>query len=129
MSNAINDYPDTLLQGSAAIYSLYDKPREEDVNTRQTAFMLTRPMKLAGPVSQTSLRQLKNVGTWNESAGSKVKTVVYVSEDQRTWYELQSRFGAAARYFRLALYIKMLPTERLSGTILSEQARRVKNMR
>ena len=129
MSNAINDYPDTLLQGSATIYSLYDKPREEDVNTRQTAFMLTRPMKLAGPVSQTSLRQLKNVGTWNESAGSKVKTVVYVSEDQRTWYELQSRFGAAARYFRLALYIKMLPTERLSGTILSEQARRVKNMR
>lgn len=135
MLNAVNDYPDYLLQGSDGyLYSFYEKPREEEVVTRQLAFMLTRPMKLAGPVSQASLRQLMNVGTWKkrDAQGNElscVKTEIYLSEDMQTWFPDISRFGAAARYYRLALYIKMLPTERLSGTILTEQPRRSNNMR
>lgn len=128
--SAINDYPDYLLQGADHyIYSLYHKDREEDVDTQQLAFMLTRPMKFGGPVSQASLRQLKNVGWWDETAGSCVKTKVYISPDCRTWYPITSRFGAAARFFRLALYIKMLPSERLSGTILTAQERRDNHIR
>lgn len=134
MRNAINDYPDYLLQGmDGNLYSFYEKPREEQINTRQLGFLLTRPMKLAGPVSQTSLRQLMNVGTWDPGTDqtplSVVKTQVYISSDMRTWYNDISRFGAAARYYRLALFVKMLPTERLSGTILTEQPRRSNNMR
>lgn len=130
MLNAVNDYPDYLLQGSDGyLYSFYEKPREEEVGTRQLAFMLTRPMKLAGPVSQASLRKLMNVGTWNKSGGSMVKTELYLSEDMQTWFPDISRFGAAARYYRLAIFVKMLPTERLSGTILTEQPRRSNNMR
>lgn len=135
MWNAVNDYPDYLLQGSDGyLYSFYEKPREEEVGTRQLAFMLTRPMKLAGPVSQASLRQLMNVGTWKkrDAQGNElscVKTELYLSEDMQTWFPDISRHGAAARYYRLALFIKMLPTERLSGTILTEQPRRSNNMR
>lgn len=133
VTNTVNDYPDYLLQGVEGIrrvlYSLYEKPREEEVSGRQTAFLLTRPMKLAGPVSQASLRQLMNVGDWNEAGGSMVKTEIYLSSDMRTWYNDISRFGAAARYYRLALYIKMLPTERLSGTLLTSQERRNNNIR
>lgn len=127
VTNTVNNYPDYLLQSGHTLYSLYDKPREEEVTARQTAFLLTRPMKLAGPVSQSSLRQLMNVGMW--SAGSVVKTEVYLSGDMRTWYNDKSRFGAAARYYRLALFIKMRPTERLSGTILTDQERRGNHMR
>lgn len=146
MERAINNYPDYLLQGSIwdeeqqewinenYVYSFYGKPREEEVADRSLAFLLTRPMKLSGPVSQTSLRQLINVGTWKKrdmqgNELSCVKTEVYVSEDQNRWYADISRHGAAARYYRLALYIKMLPTERLSGTILTEQERRSHNFR
>lgn len=150
MNNAVNNYPDYLLQGTFTetvelegqepqtvthnyIYSFYEKPLEVNVAKRSLAFLLTRPMKLAGPVSQASLRQLMNVGMWDEgtalSQWSKVKTEIYVSSDMKTWYSDVSRFGAAARYFRLALYIKMLPTERLSGTILTTQERRGNNMR
>lgn len=134
MINAVNDYPDYLLQGyNGKLYSFYEKPREEEVEARTLAFLLTRPMKLAGPVSQASLRQLMNVGTWDEGTSSNplscVKTEIYLSEDMKNWYSDISRFGAAARYYRLALYIKMLPTERLSGTILTEQPRRTNNMR
>ena len=70
-----------------------------------------------------------NVGDWNEAGGSVVKTDIYLSSDMRTWYNDISRFGAAARYYRLALYIKMLPTERLSGTLLTSQERRNNNIR
>lgn len=142
MTNAVNNYPDYLLQGTVTVngtpqtrlYSFYEKQREEEVSVRSLAFLLTRPMKLAGPVSQSSLRQLKNVGTWlkEDAQGNElscVKTEVYLSEDIQKWYSDISRHGAAARYYRLALYIKMLPTERLSGTILTEQERRSNNIR
>lgn len=131
--NTINDYPDYLLQGDNYLYSLYNKQREEDINTRQLAFLLTRPMKLAGPVSKASLRQLKNVGLWDEGTVqtplSCVKVKIYLSDDMRTWYEDNSRFGTAAKYYRLALFIKMLPSERLSGTIITTQDRRTNNFR
>ena len=142
MTGAVNNYPDYLLQGTVTVegttqnrlYSYYEKPREENVAERQLGFVLTRPMKLAGPVSQASLRQLMNVGTWmkKDAQGNElscVKTEVYLSEDMQTWFPDISRYGAAARYYRLALFIKMLPTERLSGTILTEQERRSHNMR
>ena len=60
---------------------------------------------------------------------SCVKTEVWLSDDLYKWYRMASRFGAAAKYFRLALYIKMLPAERLSGTIISDQERRTNNLR
>jgi hypothetical protein len=151
IKNAVNNYPDYFLQGDTTeiiqeegeepqtvtvrkVFSLYEKLREDEVGNRQLAFVLTRPLKLAGPVSQASLRELMNVGMWQEKDNngnnlSCVKTQVYVSSDLRKWYRDESRFGAAARYYRLALYIKMLPTERLSGTIITSQERRGDNMR
>lgn len=137
VQTAVNDYPDYLLYGeslsggdrSACIRSLYGKPREEEVTVRQTAFLLTRPMKLAGPDTVVSLRELVNVGVWDEAGGSCVKTELWLSDNMRDWHEASSRFGAAARYWRLALYIRMLPTERLSGTIIMEQERRTNNQR
>lgn len=145
MTGAVNNYPDYLMQGTVweqggtpldpvmmmkkKVFSFYGKQREEEVADRQLGFLLTRPMKLAGPVSKTSLRQLMNVGMWNKAEGSAVKTEIYLSDDLQTWYPDISRFGAAAKYYRLALYVKMLPTERLSGTILTEQPRRTNNFR
>lgn len=132
--NIINNYPDFLLQAyDNTVYSFYNKQKEEDVQTRQLAFVLTRPMKLSGPVSKASLRQLKNVGFWDEGTQqtplSLVKTELWLSDDMKTWYQDESRFGAAAKYYRLAIFIKMLPSERLSGTIITTQDRRTNNFR
>lgn len=141
MKHAVSDYPDYLVQGTTlingvalnCIYSFYEKPREEEVAGRSLCFLLTRPMKLSGPVTKDSLRQLMNVGTWNKGTTqlplSCVKTKLYLSDDINIWYEDVSRFGAAAKYYRIALFIKMLPSERLSGTILEAQPRRTNNMR
>lgn len=141
IDNAVNDYPDYLLQGmvtvtvdgvekkESRVYSLYNKSPEDGLVFRRLGFLLTRPMKLGGPVTVTSLRQLMNVGRWDKSSGSLVKTEAFVSSDLSEWYPLGSRFGAAAKFFRLALYVKMKPLERLSGTILTVQDRRENNMR
>ena len=134
MSNAANFYPDYLLQSGTTVYSLYKKKREEEVTERQKAFLLTRPMKLAGPLTVSSLRELVNVGMWQkkDTSGnnlSTVKTEIWYSDDLYKWYPALSRFGAAAKYCRIALYINMLPTERLSGTIITEQERRDNNKR
>lgn len=138
MTNAVNNYPDYLIQGLTddshqRVYSFYEKKREEEVTGRQLGFLLTRPMKLSGPTAKASLRQLMHVGIWNKGTTlnplSCVKTEIWLSDDLQTWYSDISRFGTAAKYYRLALYIKMLPTERLSGTILTEQPRRTKNLK
>lgn len=149
MTSAVNNYPDYLLNGytertvevegeqptvvlDRKIYSFYGKPLEEDLNNGFVmAFLLTRPMKFGGPVSQASLRELVNVGMWNNSAEPKslVKTEIYLSDDLQHWYNATSRFGAAARYFRLALFLKMKPRERLSGTVITSQERRGNNLR
>ncbi len=129
MVRAVNAYPDTLLQdGSGTVYSLYGKNEEED-GTLEKAFLVTRPMKLGGVLTVASLRELVNVGVWNRNDGEVVKTDVWVSDDLLSWHLLGSRFGSAAKYFRVGLYMKMLPTSRLSGTVLREQERRDENYR
>lgn len=136
----VNNYPDYLLQSGDNVFSLYGKAIEQTLVNRSTnpdlqrAFLLTRPMKLAGPLSVTSIRELVNVGMWKEKVGtgetaSEVKTVIWVSDNLQDWYVVGSRFGAAAKYFRIGLFINMLPTERLSGTIITEQERRTDNKR
>ena len=129
VTNVVSDYPDYLLQAGDKVYTLYGKPREDEITARKMAFMLTRPMKLAGPLTVTSLRELVNVGMWDRDGGSIVKTVVWVSDDLHSWYVRSSRFGAAARYYRIGLFIKMKPVERLSGTIVMQQERRTDNKR
>ena len=130
IARAVRSYPDCLLQDTDnKVYTLYNKEREDEVSARKKGFLITRPMKLSGPVSVKSLRELVNVGCWSKKNGSRVKTQVFVSDNLEDWYTMASRFGAAAKYFRIALYIEMLPTERLSGTILYDQERRNENAR
>jgi hypothetical protein len=93
-------------------------------------------MKMAGPLTVSSLRELVNVGVWDKLTKdgqgnplSTVKTEIWYSDDLQRWYPSVSRFGAAAKYCRIALYISMLPTERLSGTIITEEERRDNNKR
>lgn len=135
MEASVSDYPDNLLRATTGkyLYTLYGKPSEDQISSRQRAFILTRPIKMAGPLTVSSLRELVNVGMWDRGTQQNplkpVQTVVWLSDDLLTWHEMSSRFGAAAKYFRIGLFINMLPTERLSGTIITEQERRTENLR
>lgn len=127
---AVRSYPDCLLQDDdSTVYSLYNKKDETEVEGGQLAFLLTRPMKLAGPVSVSSLRELVNVGYWGRQDQSCVKAQVFISDNLYDWHEAGSRFGTSAKYIRIALYINQKATERLSGTIIRIQERRGENAR
>lgn len=130
--SVVNNYPDYLLQTSdnaKTLYSLYDDVQEETYADRVLGFLLTRPMKLAGPLAVSSLRELKHVGWWSEKYGSCVKMLLLTSDNLFDWYVVQSRFGMAAKYWRMALFVKMQPRERLSGTIIRKEDRRTENLR
>lgn len=127
---SVSDYPDSLLQGSTGIVrSLYDKPDESEAGNGNRAFLLTRPLKLTGPVGVGSIKELLSVGVWDESQGSIVKTRLFMSDNLIDWYEAGSRFGAAAKYYRIGLYLRLHSADRLSGTIVRYQERRGSNMR
>ena len=141
MKAVVANYPDYIMQHENKVYTLYGKDLEESLinraansNDLQRAFILSRPIKLSGPLTVSSLRELVNVGTWEKTVAqnltpSEVKTSIWLSDDLVNWHLMESRFGAAAKYFRIGLFINMLPTERLSGTILTEQERRTNNLR
>jgi len=135
VKRVVNAYPDYLLQTDTTsqtdpgmVYSLYNKTREESVSTRKAGMLCTRPIKLGGVLTVASLRELRNVGVWDEGTAavplSAVKTKVLVSDDLKSWCELTSRVGLGAKYYRIALFVYLLPSERLSGTVVVEQERR-----
>ena len=133
VEDVVKNYPDYLLQTTDhqqnnKMFSLYHKTREEDVTGRKRGFLLSRPMKFDGMLTVSSLREMVNVGMWDKSL-SAVKTVVWVSDDLYHWYLITSRFGAAAKYFRIGLFTNLLPSERLSGTVVRIQERRDNNLR
>lgn len=125
--NAVNDYPDYLLQDTSGyLYSLYDKPEDALSDDTLPCFLLTRPLKLDDPMAVKSVMQIMNTGTLQPS---NVSLRLYVSDDLRTWYPKTSRQGEAAKYFRLAVYASLAPYERLTGTVLVTQLRRTERIR
>lgn len=126
-NNAVNDYPDYLLQDTKGyLYSLYDKPEDSLSEETLPCFLLTRPLKLDDPMAVKSVMQIMNVGTF---APVNLSLRLYVSDDLRTWYQKTSRQGEAAKYFRIAVYASLAPYERFTGTVVITQPRRTERIR
>lgn len=125
----VRDYPHSLIAISTGS-AYYPHNDEADAgNDHYAGYMLTRPVKFGEPLTVHSLREMKHVGYWNEADGSSVRMELLMSDDMINWYLAGSRFGAAAKYWRWALYVCMTPQERLSGTVVRTQQRRDNNLR
>lgn len=127
----VRDYPHALIATSSGkSYHLHNDTADNDTApAHYNGYMLTRPVKFGEPLTVHSLREMKHVGYWNEAGGSSVRMELLMSDDMINWYLAGSRFGAAAKYWRWALYVCMTPQERLSGTVVRTQQRRDNNLR
>lgn len=129
----VRDYPDYILgNDSGTLYSMIAVGDESYYAIQRMGVLITRPVKFSGPVGIDSIREFKNVGKWDSARSnlpSSVETMLFFSDDMIHWKKASSRFGMAAKYWRWAIVVKLLPTERLSGTIIRTQPRRTDNTR
>jgi hypothetical protein len=123
------DYPDSIVQTtSGKLYSLYGKEDINELNTQRMGFAITRPLKCGHALSLKTIMQVKNL--WAKVSGaSSVQYKIYGSNDNATYYQLKSRFGKPYKYYRMALFVNMLPKESISGTVLVIEERRTNKLR
>lgn len=123
------DYPDSIVQTtSGKLYSLYGKEDINELNAQRMGFAITRPLKCGHALSLKTIMQVKNL--WAKaSSSSSVQYKIYGSNDNITYYQLKSRFGKPYKYYRMALFVNMLPKESISGTVLVIEERRTNKLR
>jgi hypothetical protein len=123
------DYPDSIVQTtSGKLYSLYGKEDINELNAQRMGFAITRPLKCGHALSLKTIMQVKNL--WAKVSGaSSVQYKIYGSNDNITYYQLKSRFGKPYKYYRMALFVNMLPKESISGTVLVIEERRTNKLR
>lgn len=123
------DYPDSIVQTtSGKLYSLYGKEDINELNAQRMGFAITRPLKCGHALSLKTIMQVKNL--WAKVSGaSSVQYKIYGSNDNITYYQLKSRFGKPYKYYRMAIFVNMLPKESISGTVLVIEERRTNKLR
>lgn len=121
---AVNNYPDYIIEDEeGCLYSLYRKKDEEDADTRQKGFLLTRPLKLSSAIAMKVIKNEMVYGQWTERYGSSVRISMMVSNDLHLWYPRTSVGGSSFKFVRLAVYTNLLPSERLSSAVIVDDTR------
>lgn len=124
--NVVNNYPDTLLQGSGTIFSLTNRPNINDDTATYSGLMITRPMKFENGLGMKSLMQVKNL---RQMQGT-LQLSVYASNDIEHWVQLSSLRGTPWKYFRFRFdFSNMKATDRFAGSVIITQERRTDKLR
>lgn len=135
VSNALNNYPDYLVQIEAneeleedGVFSMAErKDINEDSNT-YTASIVSRPLKLENAIALKSIMQAKHI--IDLSTGASMKWMVEASNNTKTWVQLTSLRGIPWKYYRFTYtFFSLAATDTFSGTILITQERRTNRMR
>lgn len=126
---SVSDYPDTIIQDELGkLYSLYNKKDVSSESERLYGVVFTRPLKMGEAMTMKAVRQINSVASHGKG-DSFVKYMIYGSNDNVTYYRMGSRFGKPYKYYRLAIYTKLMPKESLSGTVMTIENRRNHKLR
>lgn len=115
----VNAYPDYYLQGTGnVVYTLLNKPDEEDDANQYAGRVRTRPLKLGSALQLKTLRQLKHLMMMHTTA--EINISLYVSNDLHTWVEIESVGGKGYKYYKIEYTFSSLwATDRYTGTALT----------
>lgn len=127
IKTVVNDYPDNLIQETGGdVYSLLNKPDENEDQSSYSGMILTRPMKLENGLSLKTIMDLKNVFTMEGT----ITLFIYGSNNCKNWMEVNSLTGVPWKYYRFKIvFSNMKATDRFSGTVLVTQERRTNKLR
>lgn len=118
-------YPTPLVQIGTTLYTFGN---EVDNNTLRNGLLLTRPIDMGEPFAMKKLRDLRMHYTrFHED--TKCKVVVFVSNDNRHWFELTSLRQGSYKYYRFGVVTTMSDDDRLSGMAVRYDLNRTNKLR
>lgn len=121
-----NNYPDSLIQSGADIYSLVHRVGRDQDEEVYAAKMVSRPLKLGNGTALKSIMQTKHVKQMQGTVAFRV----FGSNDLTTWKELLSLRGVPWKYYRFSYDFEGLSAaDTFAGTLLVVQERRTNKLR
>lgn len=107
---------------------LYDFSGNIDNSTIREGLLLTRPIDFGEPFAMKKLHDMRLHYT-KYSKDTKVRMVVYVSNDKVNWYVLPSLRKGSFKYYRIALVTRMTDDDTLSGMVVRYSLERTNKLR
>jgi hypothetical protein len=133
VTNAVNSYPDYLLQIGTTVYSLLERP---DINADSTSGttntytckIVSRPMKFENSLALKSLIRVRNI--YQLSPNATIALRVYVSNNLDNWMEIHSLTGMPWKYFKFEYnFTLMRAVDHFDGAVIVTQERRTNKLR
>ena len=120
----INGYPDTLLQNATGeVYSLLDRPNINDDTNTYACSLSSRPMKWENSAALKTLNRVKVIFD-QQSTTTKIRLVMYGSNDCVAWQRVTSLRGRGFKYWKFNINLSGLrASDSLSGVLIETQER------
>lgn len=129
VTNAVNNYPDYLLQSGTKLYSLLNRPNINSLEEQSNSYsgqMITRPLKLENALALKSIMQIKHI----KDMDGDMTLRIFASNNLRDWCELNSLRGVPWKYYKFRYdFSNLSATDRFAGSILITQERRTNKLR
>lgn len=120
LKRSLNSYPDCYLQcenGDAdATYNFSVIDDVNDINTRTLGVIISRAFDLGQPGVLKTIMQIKHRGNYNKEY---LRYILYGSRDHINYVPISSLKGSSFKSYKIAILLKLLPTERLNSTIFA----------
>jgi hypothetical protein len=131
VENAINNYPDHLLQSGEHVFSLLNRVNINDDNGTYAATMTTRPMKFENALALKSIMQIIHI---KQIESGTVTMRIFASnnldKDSTTWVELHSLRGEPWKYYKFRFdFANWKATDTFAGSVVVTQERRIEKLR
>ena len=133
VTNAINDYPDYLLQSGNDVYSLLKRSNINSSEERDNSYagrMITRPMKLENAFALKKLIQVMNVKQIEGTLSLRIFASNNISRETGSWLELYSLLGMPWKYYKFQYdFTNLKATDRFAGSVVVTQEVRTNKLR
>ena len=119
ITRTLNSYPDCYLQArdvlGCPVYNFSHIDDVNDINTRTFGIVVSRSIDLDTPGVLKTIMQINHRGYF---ADDNVRMVLLGSRDEQNYVRVRSLKSTSYKTYKIALFLNLLPTERLSWTDL-----------
>ena len=127
-TNSAMDGSMALLQDADGnLWQVGGQPDENDINTRQFGFYVSRPLRFGTDDMKTLSRIVHDQQL--SIADEKVRMALYGSRDGRNYYRVDTLRGTSYKFFVMVLYTHILPSSRYAYTAFEWEARMTDKIR
>lgn len=124
ITTVVAGYPSSFVQIGTSVFAFDASVIDELTN----GLLLTRPIDLGEPFAMKKLRDLRMHHT-KFHKDTKCKVVVFVSNDNRHWFQLASLRQGSYKYYRFGVVTTMSDDDRLSGMAVRYDLNRTNKLR